>query len=294
MNSNISFIIPVYNGEDFIEDAVNSILQKRNFSEGDEIIIINDASTDRTQIILSELQKKHTEIRILNHNINKGSAAAGRNTGIDSAKNELIFCLDSDNILDTNTVPLLKNFLINENLDAVAFGEIHYFIDSPDEVVEISEMNETITFLNNINDIYKSPSGSGNYLFTKSIWKKAGRQNEFLGGALDSWAFGCSKLAVGANFKTLKNTKYFHKKGYESTYIRNMENTNISYLIGQILYPYFDLIHPIDREYILSYRNRNSWFYSLEKRPIRGAADFTNSIFDKLFFKAKWYFFNGV
>ena len=81
-NPKISFIIPAYNCADTIVESVESIF-KGNFEDGDEVIIVNDASTDKTSQIINSLQKKYPTIKELSHNINKGSAAAGRNTGID-------------------------------------------------------------------------------------------------------------------------------------------------------------------------------------------------------------------
>src|SRR5688572_9260073 len=106
---NISFIIPCYNCETTVEEAVNSIFQG-NFSEGDEVVMVDDSSTDSTPRVMEELKIKYPSIVTLRHNINKGSAAASRNTAIDSSHNELLFCLDADNLLIPGTIQLLKEF----------------------------------------------------------------------------------------------------------------------------------------------------------------------------------------
>ena len=53
-NSKISVIIPVYNGEEFLEDCLNSVLN--NTYKNIEIIVINDGSTDKTSEILKKYQ----------------------------------------------------------------------------------------------------------------------------------------------------------------------------------------------------------------------------------------------
>ena len=53
---NISFIIPAYNCAKFLPDTINSIFNG-NFTAGDEVIIIDDASTDKTLKIAEKLQK---------------------------------------------------------------------------------------------------------------------------------------------------------------------------------------------------------------------------------------------
>ena len=55
-NSKISFIIPAYNCADTIVESIDSIFNG-NFEDGDEVIIVNDASTDKTWQIINDLQK---------------------------------------------------------------------------------------------------------------------------------------------------------------------------------------------------------------------------------------------
>ena len=67
----VSVGIPVYNGEKYIRQAINSVLQQTftNF----EIIISDNASTDQTEIICKEYEKKDERIRYIRHKNNKGA-----------------------------------------------------------------------------------------------------------------------------------------------------------------------------------------------------------------------------
>jgi len=87
---NISVVIPTYNRASFILRALDSVL-KQTVSV-DEIIIIDDGSTDNTKDIL----KNYTSIKYIYQN-NQGVSSA-RNKGIQEAKNEWIAFLDSDDI----------------------------------------------------------------------------------------------------------------------------------------------------------------------------------------------------
>ncbi len=102
MKHPISFIMPCYNWADTVTAAIRSIVET-NLEEGDEIIVVDDASTDTTYSILSDLASQYSAIKLCRHHINKGTAAAGRNTGIDHSRHELLFCLDADNILYPNS-----------------------------------------------------------------------------------------------------------------------------------------------------------------------------------------------
>ena len=89
----VSFIVPCFNSENTVEICVNSILGQLKF-DGEEIIIINDGSTDNTLEIINQY-KNHKNVIIKTHDKNMGLAAA-RNTGIQNACGEILIFIDSD------------------------------------------------------------------------------------------------------------------------------------------------------------------------------------------------------
>jgi hypothetical protein len=93
----ISFFIPAYNCAATIEQSVDSIFTN-NFSDGDELIIVNDGSSDETDEVLQRLARERNGIRVLQHQRNKGGAAA-RNNAVEASRHSILFCLDADNLL---------------------------------------------------------------------------------------------------------------------------------------------------------------------------------------------------
>src|SRR5690349_18213271 len=92
----VSVIIPVYNTDEYLREAVNSI---RNQTLQDlEIIIINDGSTDRSTQIINELANEDKRIKIYTQK-NSGQSVA-RNMGIKMASGKYLYFMDSDDILD--------------------------------------------------------------------------------------------------------------------------------------------------------------------------------------------------
>ena len=118
----ISFVIPAYNCQHTLAEAVDSIYSG-NFTKGDEVIIVDDASEENTFDVAKSLQKKYPAVHIYRHHYNKGSAAAGRNTAIDQSRNELIFCLDADNVLAPQSIPTLKEYMIRSDCDVAVFNK---------------------------------------------------------------------------------------------------------------------------------------------------------------------------
>jgi glycosyltransferase involved in cell wall biosynthesis len=265
----ISFIVPAFNCSDTIGATIESIYQD-NFRVYDELIIVNDHSTDNTDEVINAYKGKYRNITILNHNVNKGTAAASRNTGVENSKNGLIFCLDSDNVLQGGSVPKLREYLFDMGADVAAFGELWFFCENPSNINHKWIFNKEITLSDALAGTYW-PGPSGNYLYTRTSWEKAGRYYEpsLENQSLDSWTFGIRQLGCKQKMITLPNTGYYHRYGHQSHYVRNSSkgNRSLSALIGLI--PFLDQINEADLEYIFSNEGRYTWVDKLDTRPIR-------------------------
>lgn len=114
----ISIIIPIYNGEHFIEQCINSI-EKNNFSST-EIICINDGSTDDSLKRLLKLKKQFDNLIIINQK-NKGIAAA-RNKGIELSRGKYIFFIDQDDYIDDDYIQTFYQKIIDLKADVIIGG----------------------------------------------------------------------------------------------------------------------------------------------------------------------------
>ncbi|PWS26412.1 hypothetical protein DHW03_16660 [Pedobacter yonginense] len=268
MNTAISFFIPAYNCAQTIEEAVRSILDT-NFKNGDELIIVNDGSTNDTQTVLIGLQSTYPTIQVIEHGRNKGGGAA-RNTAIEASKNELLFCLDADNVLEENSIaPLLSHFQETE-ADVASFQHHYYFSKTKTETDTIWTLPSGVFEKEMALSTSFTPGSGGNYLFTKNSWVKAGGYPEFA-GALDTWGFGLRQLLTGAKVVVLANSYYYHRLINDSYYLRDAwsRRKSISLRATQLLIPFFDEIEDRDIDYILSNKHRCTWFDDLDSRPIR-------------------------
>ena len=101
----VSIIVPVYNVEKFIHKCIESIINQ-TFSDW-EAILVDDGSTDNSGVICDEYAKNDCRITVI-HKVNEGLSNA-RKSGVQIAKGEFIYHLDSDDFIANNTIELLIN-----------------------------------------------------------------------------------------------------------------------------------------------------------------------------------------
>ena len=122
-NPLFSVVCPVYNSEEYILEALESVLSQT--LPPDEIIVIDDGSTDNTLKIVNDLElanKNKIEIIKSEH---KGPGSA-RNIGIERSKSTWIAFLDSDDIWKENKLEIVsKNIISNPLNDIFCHSEYH-------------------------------------------------------------------------------------------------------------------------------------------------------------------------
>ncbi len=119
MGKTISFIVPVYNVERYVERCIESLLHQGLSLDEYEIIIVDDGSTDQSGRICDDLASGHPAIRVIHQN-NKGLSEA-RNAGLRIAEGKYIQFVDSDDYLLENVVPSLIDEMASKDLDVLRF-----------------------------------------------------------------------------------------------------------------------------------------------------------------------------
>lgn len=104
----ISVIIPIYNVELYLEEAVKSVCIQTY--KNIEIILVDDGSVDKSSIICDDLAMTDDRIKVI-HKKNGGLSSA-RNVGIAIATGEYLFFMDSDDFIEKNTFEILYNYFL--------------------------------------------------------------------------------------------------------------------------------------------------------------------------------------
>lgn len=164
-NPQISVIMPAYNAEKYVAEAINSILSQ-TFTDF-EFIIINDASTDSTKNIIESFQDPR--IKLINNEQNK-CVAKSLNIGISAAKGKYIARMDADDISLPQRFQTQFNFMEqNPDIDICGswietFGENKCVIKVPENNNDIKDelffscsmLHPTVIFKRDLNLQYFS------------------------------------------------------------------------------------------------------------------------------------------
>ncbi|MCI1778689.1 MAG: glycosyltransferase [Bacteroidales bacterium] len=113
----VSVVIPVYNTEAYVREAVESIMNQ-TFRDL-EIIIVNDGSTDGSTSVIKSLEDADKRITVISQE-NQGLSAA-RNAGMRIASGKYIYFMDSDDLLDAGAFASCYEKCEREDLDFVLF-----------------------------------------------------------------------------------------------------------------------------------------------------------------------------
>lgn len=113
----VSIIIALYNTEKYIKKCLLSVINSSLLYSDYEIIVINDGSSDNSQKIVEKLILENPSVNInLINKINGGQSAA-RNLGIQIAKGDYLFFLDSDDYINGDLFKQSLEYAFQEKLD---------------------------------------------------------------------------------------------------------------------------------------------------------------------------------
>jgi glycosyltransferase involved in cell wall biosynthesis len=174
--SQVSVIIPVYNTAPYLRRCLDSVCGQT--LRDMEIICVNDGSTDDSADILRRYENADRRVKSVEHQHNRGPAAA-RNTGMRAARGEYLSFLDSDDWIDQGYLQALADAAERENVSVVmntniveelANGNSKQFL--PENFVEHIGANTTghVSFLRNAgNFTYSSCCNIYNHQFLYSV-----------------------------------------------------------------------------------------------------------------------------
>lgn len=215
----VSVILPVYNGEKYLTDTLDSLLKQsyRDF----EIIVVDDGSVDNSVNIIRDFMLEDNRIVLIKQK-NQGICTS-RNNGLKMAKGKYIMFCDHDDTYDSEFISIAFNHIAENDYDFVKFGCREIYVES-NKINDCQLINKT--YENNCVDILFQYSNLNEYIWDGIYTKKVISQ---VGGFDTSFVAGCEDIDI-----LIKISKYSKKcklvEGmYYNHFIRDASSTSRKY-----------------------------------------------------------------
>jgi glycosyltransferase involved in cell wall biosynthesis len=142
----LSVVVPAYNEEPTLARVVEKLMRLPGLLE---VIVVDDASTDRTPQIASQLAREHVRVRVLRHERNRGKSQA-LVTGIGATSGDIVVIQDADEEYDSNEIPYLIQ-PIQDGVADVVYGS-RFLVRKAARVLYFYHYvaNQCITFFSNL------------------------------------------------------------------------------------------------------------------------------------------------
>ena len=119
-NPKVSFIVPVYNTQEFLPRCLDSLLGQT--CPDIEFIVVNDGSPDGSAAIIDEYARMNSRVRVVEKS--NGGLSSARNAGMDVARGDIIDFVDSDDYVEPNLAEFLVDAFAKEHPEIVVFGAV--------------------------------------------------------------------------------------------------------------------------------------------------------------------------
>ncbi|HCN50964.1 MAG TPA: glycosyltransferase family 2 protein [Chryseobacterium sp.] len=237
----ISVIIPVYNAEKYVSQAVKSALQ---FEEVYEVVLVEDKSPDNALQVCRELAENNSRVKLYQHpDQGNHGAGASRNLGIEKSEGDFISFLDADDYYLPNRFDAEKELFKNNDVDGVygAIG-VHYYSEKAKE------------------QYYKV---FGDRLTT--VYKEHPPKNVFPGQLNMIGTFGLFSIdALTIRKSSLKNMEYFFK-----THLKLHQDTEFLFRLSYYLNLYPGIL---DKAVAVRGVHENNRITKVDNREIKPAS----------------------
>lgn len=158
----ISVIVPTYNRAKYLSRCIRSVLKQSESSRDYEIIVVDDGSTDETEVVLDAFS---SVVRMVRNDENQGLPAS-LNRALEIVEGEFVVRVDSDDYVNRYFLSCLRAFLVlNEGVDAVASD--YLIVDDQERILSRESAKQ-------------SPIGCGILLRTTDIISLGGYNEEYL------------------------------------------------------------------------------------------------------------------
>lgn len=205
----VSVVMPVYNTADYLETAIESLIdQTLGFERNIQLILVNDGSEDKSGAICRRYARLYPENVIYKKTHNHGVSAA-RNYGIKFATGEWVNFMDSDDCWDKEAFKNAMEFAASNNVDLMA-GRIKHFEARGDyHVLDYRFENSRVV---DVNEEIECLHLSGASCFLRLSEAKKSRFDTTMKFAEDAKYMTDFIMAHGGKYGVVREARYLYRK----------------------------------------------------------------------------------
>lgn len=220
MNINVSIIVPCYNQAQYLDECLNSVLDQ--LYSNWECIIINDGSTDHTEVVAKKWQDKDNRIKYLSKK--NGGLSAARNSGISIARGQLILPLDADDKINFNYILQAVNAFEKDSTLKLVYCNAEKFGDEsglwnlpPFSLYNLSQNNLIFPCA----------------MYKKQDWEMIGGYDKNMIYGWEDWEFWISLLKNGGSVKKLDFVGFYYRIKAVSM-LKSIDDEKGAYLLNYL------------------------------------------------------------
>lgn len=215
MNPELSVVIPIFNGEKYLKECLDSILNQSISLDRLEIIAVNDNSNDRSLEILNEYSSKYPNFKIISNNENLG-AGKSRNIAINEVKTDYLTFLDCDDFISPNAYEDSLVKIKDNDADLLIYNWETYTGNGSVEPINIHQQNTEENIL--LDSLDENPK----LVFSTASWNKIYHKSLYGYLKFADTTYDDNVAVVGAviNAKRIflsKDATYYYRKNLSST-----------------------------------------------------------------------------
>lgn len=236
-----SIVMAVYNVEDYLEEAIDSVInQSLSFEDNIQLILIDDGSSDNSKDIALNYQSKYPNNIVVVSKENGGVASA-RNLGLKHVRGEYVNFMDSDDKFSLNTFEKVHNFIKNhdcDDFDVISIPVVFFDAMKGDHYLNYKfDMGDVV-------DLEKNPDCYEVYTHSIFVKKEAIGDFEFDSRLINMEdALFINKIILDKmKIALVRDCSYLYRKRFDDSAILSTAHQKKEYFTDRLKYLYMGLI----------------------------------------------------
>lgn len=198
----LSIIITIWNDEKYLAECLDSCLTQNVPYDDYEVVCVDDGSTDRTPEILKDYAQRYSNVVIVNKEHGVGF---GRNIGIEHSKGEYIWIIDHDDLIEENSLSLIKEIIEKSECERLYFNYYEFTGELSEAERRLKKEHKLrANGEDKVNNVVWTSVFSRAFLESNDIWPHSKR-------------FGTRKVGYGVDSYFISECREYGVKEYQFT-----------------------------------------------------------------------------